>query len=67
MSIIIAVVVNDHKGYKDMIFASDGRAIEHGTSNIRNEDIDKVKNWGLKRLWAMLVVALNYLKMCLMN
>jgi len=36
-------MVDDHRGYKDIIFASDGRVIEHGTSNIRGEDFEKIK------------------------
>jgi hypothetical protein len=48
MSIIVAVIINDLQGNKEMIFASDGRVLEHGTKNIRNEDLDKVKKLGPK-------------------
>lgn len=43
MSLIIALIVDDHLGYKDLIFSSDGRTIEHGSKKIRREDLDKVK------------------------
>lgn len=43
MSLIIALIVDDHHGYKDLIFSSDGRTVEHGSMKIRREDFDKVK------------------------
>jgi hypothetical protein len=43
MSIILGLIIKDLAGNKEMILASDGRAIEHGTKNIRNEDFEKVK------------------------
>jgi len=48
MSIILGVIVNDLEGNKEMILASDGRVLEHGTKNIRNEDLDKVKSLSSK-------------------
>lgn len=48
MSIVIAVIVDNRQGSKEIIFASDGRVLEHGTANIRNEDLDKVKKLGPK-------------------
>lgn len=48
MSIIIAVIIRDLGGNKEMIFASDGRVLEHGTNNVRREDFDKVRKIGLK-------------------
>jgi hypothetical protein len=48
MSIIIALLLDDHQGNRDIVFASDGRMIEHGTTNIRGEDFDKVKKLGNK-------------------
>lgn len=48
MSIVIAVIVDNRQGSKEMIFASDGRVLEHGTAKIRKEDLDKVKKLGPK-------------------
>jgi hypothetical protein len=48
MSIVLGIIIKDGAGNKDLIFASDGRLIEHKTKNIRNEDYDKIKRLGPK-------------------
>jgi hypothetical protein len=48
MSIVLGVIVRDLNGNREMFFASDGRALEHGTKNIRNEDYPKIKKLGPK-------------------
>jgi hypothetical protein len=46
MSIVFGVIVRNLNGDKEMIFASDGRILEHGTGRIRNEDYAKTKRLG---------------------
>jgi len=46
MSIVLGIIIKDAAGNKDLIFASDGRTLEHKTKKIRNEDYDKIKRLG---------------------
>jgi len=48
VSIVLGVIVRDLDGNREMIFASDGRVLEHGTKNVRNEDYPKIKKLGSK-------------------
>lgn len=46
MSIVLDVIVRDLNGNREMIFASDGRVLEHGTKNVINENYPKIKKLG---------------------
>lgn len=43
MSIILAILIRDNFGNRDIIFASDGRSIAHDTKKVRSEDVEKIR------------------------
>lgn len=43
MSIVLGILIRDNFGNREMIFASDGRAVAHDTQKVRNEEVEKIK------------------------
>lgn len=43
MSLVLGILIRDYFGNREIIFASDGRAIAHDTKKVRSEDVEKIR------------------------